>query len=122
LGIANVISIGAAAILGCVVVNEWGTALGQFWVALVLLGIGWNFMYVGGTTILPQAHSPGERAKAQAFNEFAVFGLVTAASLGAGLLQQTAGWNWVNLTVVPGIISVATLNLWMHLRKRTATA
>jgi MFS family permease len=110
-GVINIVLVGAATVLATVAINESGTGLGDFWVALVLLGIGWNFMYVGGTTLLSQAHAPGERAKAQALNEFVMFGLITLASLCAGLLQQTVGWSWVNLAVVPGLLAVAAASL-----------
>lgn len=121
-GVLNVILIGVTAILASVAVNELGTGLGHFWVALVLLGIGWNFMYVGGTTLLSEAHSPGERNKAQAVNEFVMFGLITTASFGSGLLQQTVGWNWVNLAVVPGLLAIATANLWVRGQRRAIPA
>ena len=121
-GVLAVILIGAAAILGAVAIDQSGTTLAQFWAALVLLGIGWNFMYVGGTTLLAEAHGPGERAKAQALNEFVMFAFITAASLGSGLLQQTLGWGWVNLAVVPGIVAIAAAAFWLRLRGRAAPA
>jgi MFS family permease len=121
-GVLNVIVVGAAAILATVAINESGTGLGQFWTALVLLGVGWNFMYVGGTTLLTEGYRVEERAKAQALNEFVMFGLITAASFGSGLLQQTAGWSWVNLAVVPGILAVAAATLWLRGRRRELPA
>ncbi len=121
-GVLTIILIGAGAILATVAVNESGTGLAEFWTALVLLGIGWNFMYVGGTTLLAEAYGPGEGAKAQAINEFVMFALITLASLGSGLLQQTVGWSWVNLAVVPGILAVAAASLWLQSRRRVKTA
>jgi MFS family permease len=121
-GVLTVILIGAAAILGTVAINESGTGLAQFWTALVLLGLGWNFMYVGGTTLLTEGYRPEERAKAQAVNEFVMFALIATASLGSGLLQQTVGWSWVNLSVVPGILAVAAASLWLRGRRRALPA
>ena len=121
-GVLEVILIGAAAMLATVAVNEAGTGLMQFWTALVLLGIGWNFMYVGGTTLLSEGYAPAERAKAQAINEFVMFAMITAASFGSGLLQQTVGWSWVNLAVVPGILAVAAAGLWLRGRRRALPA
>ena len=121
-GVLTVIMIGAGAILATVAINETGTGLAQFWTALVLLGIGWNFMYVGGTTLLTQGYRPEERAKAQALNEFVLFALIAAASFGSGLLQQTVGWSWVNLAVVPGILAVAAASLWLRGRRRALAA
>jgi MFS family permease len=120
--VLTVILVGAGAILGAVAIDQSGTSLTQFWTALVLLGVGWNFMYVGGTTLLGEAHGPGERAKAQALNEFVMFAFITVASLGSGLLQQTAGWGWVNLAVVPGILAIAAAAVWLRLRGRAAPA
>jgi hypothetical protein len=79
-------------------------------------------MYVGGTTLLAEAHGPAERAKAQALNEFVMFAFITAASLGSGLLQQTVGWAWVNLAVVPGLLAIAAATLWLRLRGQAAAA
>jgi MFS family permease len=121
-GVIEVILIGAAAMLATVAINEAGTGLMQFWTALVLLGVGWNFMYVGGTTLLTEGYAPAERAKAQAVNEFVMFALITAASFSSGLLQQTVGWSWVNLAVVPGILAVAAAGLWLRGRRRALTA
>ncbi|HSD34556.1 MAG TPA: MFS transporter [Alphaproteobacteria bacterium] len=121
-GVLTVILVGAATILGAVAIDQSGTSLAQFWTALVLLGIGWNFMYVGGTTLLAEAHGPAERAKAQALNEFVMFAFITAASLGSGLLQQTVGWVWVNLAVVPGLLAIAAATLWLRPRGRAAAA
>src|SRR3546814_20000161 len=67
--------------IGCVLVNLSGVALGQFGLALVLLGLGWNFMFVGGTTLLTEPYAPAEKAKVQAVNDFTVFGVVAVASL-----------------------------------------
>jgi MFS family permease len=121
-GVLHVILIGAAAMLATVAVNETGTGLAEFWTALVLLGIGWNFMYVGGTTLLSEAYAPAERARAQALNEFVMFGLITAASLSSGLLQHTVGWSWVNLALVPGLIAVSAATLWLRSRRRAMMA
>jgi MFS family permease len=122
LGVLTVILMGAAAILATVAINETGTGLAQFWTALVLLGVGWNFMYVGGTTLLTEGYRPEERAKAQALNEFVLFALIAAASFGSGLLQQTVGWTWVNLAVVPGILTVVVASLWLRGRRRPLAA
>jgi MFS family permease len=121
-GVLHIILIGAAAMLATVAINETGTGLSEFWTALVLLGIGWNFMYVGGTTLLTEAYAPAERARAQALNEFVMFALITAASLSSGLLQQSVGWSWVNLAVVPGLLAVSAAALWLRSRRRAMMA
>ena len=117
LGLPAVILSGIAALGGTVLVNALGISIWHFWLALVLLGIGWNFMFVGGTTLLAEAHSPAERAKAQALNDFMMFSLVAIASLGSGALQHEAGWAAVNLALVPGLGVAAAVNLWLRRRR-----
>src|SRR3546814_3581517 len=75
-GVLRIILAGTVLMIGCVIVNLSGDAVGQFGVALVLLGLGWNFMFVGGTTLLTETYAPGEKAKVQAANDFVVFGVV----------------------------------------------
>ncbi len=80
-----------------------GIEIGHFYVALILLGLGWNFGFIGGTAMLTQAQRPEERARTQAANDFIVFGMVAVASLSSGALIQTAGWapiNWLLLALV----------------------
>ncbi|MDJ0683331.1 MAG: MFS transporter [Alphaproteobacteria bacterium] len=112
-GVLTIIKAGAVLVGGCVLVSLSGIALSDFWVALVLLGIGWNFMFIGGTALLTETYRPAERNKVQAMNDFLVFGTVSVASLSAGLLQHMVGWEAVNLaiTVPVGIAFLAALTL-----------
>ncbi len=123
LGLLPMMGLGAVLMAGCVAVALMGVEFEQFWGALFLLGVGWNFLYVGATLMLNRALAPEERAKAQGANEFIVFGSTAAGSLTAGALQATAGWDWVNLAVLPALL-VAGLALarlgWRQ--RRTATA
>lgn len=121
-GVLNVILAGAGLLLGSVAVGWMGTDLPHFWGALVLLGAGWNLMFVGGTTLLTEAYRPGERAKAQALNELLVFGLVSTASVGAGALQHFLGWEWVNLAVLPGVAVLIVAVFWLRARRVAVAA
>lgn len=76
----------------------------HYWWALVLLGIGWNFLFLTGTSLLPQSYHPSERHKVQAANDFILFGFQAAASLIAGWLLFNAGWHWVVVTSIPFIL------------------
>jgi MFS family permease len=78
-----------------------GITLGHFYVGLILLGLGWNFGFIGGTAMLTAAHRPEERARVQGANEFIVFGTVALASLSSGVLFATVGWGSINWTVLP---------------------
>jgi len=84
-----------------------GQEIANFWIGLVLLGLAWNFMFIGGTTLLTTTYRPAETAKVQGFNDFLVFGTVAVASLSAGILQQKFGWDVVALTILPFFLLVA---------------
>ncbi|GLQ06477.1 MFS transporter [Sneathiella chinensis] len=114
----KIIFIGAVLGMLCVAVALSGLAISHFWVALVLLGVSWNFMFIGGTTLLATTYRPSETAKVQGFNDFMVFGTVATASLSAGILQQTFGWDVVNMTVLPFFAVVAGIALFKIFGRR----
>lgn len=95
-----------------------GNELLYFISALVLLGIGWNFLYVGGTTLLTEAYAPEEKAKVQAANDFLIFGVVVAASFSSGALLNAFGWRGVNVVALPFLIGAGALILWHGVRRR----
>ncbi len=95
-----------------------GLALTQFWGALVLLGVGWNFGFIGATALLTECYRPSERAKVQALNDFLVFGTVALASFGSGQLLHTAGWGGINVGMLPLVALVLALLGWSALRQR----
>jgi MFS family permease len=110
LGVVKMMSLGALALLVASVIGMQGHAYVHYWYALVMLGVGWNFLYVGGTTMLTLTYSMNERFKAQAVNEFTVFGISAAASLLAGTVIHLYGWHtlvWVPLPLLA--ISIAGL-------------
>lgn len=109
-GKLNVIFAGVVILAGSIAAALAGTALTNFWLALFLVGLGWNFMFIGGTTLLTDTYRPSERAKAQALNELLVFGSVAVASLSSGVLLQVVGWNAVNYGAVP-LLLIAALAL-----------
>ena len=90
---------------------------------LILLGVGWNFLYVGGTNLLTRTYTAAERGKAQAANDLTIFIVGLAASLSAGVLQQALGWQMMNLVLLPWLALAAAALLWLgFLRPRTAPA
>lgn len=115
-GVLNIILLGSALMLACVVINLSGTGVVQFLVALVALGIGWNFLFIGGTTLLTAVYAPAEKAKVQALNDFLVFGMVTIASLSSGALLHFFGWRAVNLGVLPLIVLIALVTVYLRAR------
>jgi MFS family permease len=100
LGAARVIAAGAALILAAVAVGTQGLAFAHFWGGLVLLGVGWNFMYVGGTTLLTTTYAPEERARVEGVNETCLFATAVAASTASGAVLGQLGWHGMNLVVV----------------------
>jgi MFS family permease len=121
-GVLNVMLAGVVFAVGCVAVNLTGVGILQFWMALVLLGVGWNFLFVGSTTLLTECYTPAEKAKTQAINDFLVFGAVALCSFSSGALQHGFGWQAVNLGVVAPLLVAVTATLWLKRRRATATA
>jgi len=118
-GNPNIMLTGAAILAICVAINLSGITLAHFWIGSIVLGLGWNFLFVGGTTLVTETYSPAEKAKAQGFNDFMVFGSVAAASLLSGVLHQSIGWQTMNYAVLPllGGIIVAVVWLARHTRR-----
>ncbi|MGF1592938.1 MAG: MFS transporter [Kiloniellaceae bacterium] len=121
-GALPVIAVGGLLILGCAAINLTGVEVLQFWSALLLLGIGWNFMFVGGTTLLTETYRPEEQARVQAFNEFMVFGTTAATALASGAAFTTLGWQAVNLGIVLPVIGATAAAIWLSRRRTPATA
>jgi MFS family permease len=121
-GVLNVILTGVVILLGCIAAAVTGTALLNFWAALFLLGIGWNFMYVGGSALLTESHTPAERAKTQAANDFMVFCTMAISSTSSGVLLQKSGWHAVNYGSIPFLALAASATLWLMWRRRAARA
>jgi MFS family permease len=115
-GALKIIMIGALLQLGCVLVNLQGQTEWNFIAALMLLGLGWNFLFLGGTTLLTSSYSGAEKAVAQGLNDFLVFGMVTMTALGSGALHHAFGWNAINLVMVPFIATAFLLSFWLNRR------
>ncbi len=106
MGVIKVLWIGALLAAMTIIINLTGTTYNHFLTALVLLGVSWNFLFIGGTTLLTETYEPAERAKTQAMNDFLVFTATAAASLSAGALLHNLGWWWVNVAVIPLVIII----------------
>lgn len=104
LGIGKMMAVGAVAMLGTVVAGLQGHAVSHYWIALVLLGIGWNFLYVGGTTLLTRTYNSSERFKAQAVNDFGVFAVSATGSLLAGTVIHLLGWYRLMFLIIPPLL------------------
>jgi MFS family permease len=117
-GVLNVMLAGVVLNLGCVGFALAGVEVVHFWAALVLLGIGWNFMFIGGTALLTECHTPSERAKAQGANDMAIFITMAGTSLSSGLLFTLQGWNLMNELAVPFLLLAGVAMAWLAVLRR----
>jgi MFS family permease len=111
-GLPTILLAGATALAASVGAAVTGQSMAHFWLALLLLGVGWNFLYVAGSALLAQTHLPAERGKIQGINELVVFTAVAFGSLAAGALLHTVGWTALNLPLLPFIATTAAVTLW----------
>lgn len=118
-GVLNLLLVGALLLFGCIGIALSGEDLMHFWWALLLLGIGWNFLYIGGTTLLTEAYAPAEKAKTQGLNDFLMFFAMAGSSFFSGVLVTSAGWTVLNQIAIPFVaLSVfATSLLWLKRRR-----
>lgn len=122
-GEMRILSSGITCYIVCIGIGLSGIAIPQFWLTLVLLGLGWNFLYVGGTSLLTKCYRPSERAKVQGTNDFLVAGTQAVCSFIAGTVQQWAGWEWVLIAAaVPVTIILGTLVWGARSRSKAALA
>ncbi len=121
-GAERIVAIGLGLLAISAVIALAGLSLLHFWSSLIILGLGWNFGFIGATAMLTTTYKPVERTRVQGLNDFLVFGFVALASLLSGKLLSSAGWAWVNIVVFP-IVIVAFLGLgWLALQSRPKPA
>jgi MFS family permease len=121
-GVLAVMLAGMALLAACVAAALAGVDIVHFWVALVALGLGWNFAFVGASTLLTETYRPAERAKVQAANDFLVFGSVASASLSSGAVLHFFGWGAVQVFALPFVAVAALAILWLGRRRRREAA
>jgi MFS family permease len=119
-GALRIMSVGALLNLGCVAVALSGVDLMQFLVALTLLGVGWNFLYTGGSSLLTQTYAPEEKTRAQGAMDSAVFWTMALTSFASGALITTQGWTWLNLGSLLPIAMVLAALAWVGARRKLA--
>jgi len=127
-GVERIVALGLLILASAGAVALAGVDIANFFVALILLGIGWNFGFIGASTMLANAHSPEERGRLQGMNDMIVFGCVTLASLASGGLMNCSGgspvegWNAVNMAMAPFLMLAGGALIWLMLRPSDSKA
>ena len=118
-GVERIAGLGLALIAITAVVAISGVTVAHFWIALSLLGMGWNFAFIGATTMVTQCHRAHERTQVQSFNDFLIFGSMAAASFSSGQVLAYFGWQAINELIFPVILTVFALLAWLKWKVRS---
>ena len=119
-GALRVMAVGLVLEAACIAVALSGVELMRFLVALFTLGVGWNFLFIGGTSLFTQAYRPEEKTKAQAAMDTVIFSTMTITSFSSGALVTTQGWTWLNLGSIVPVLLIATALFWFAAQRRAA--
>ena len=117
-GVLKVMFTGAVILIGCTLVTLSGQAYHQYFIALVMLGVGWNFLFVGGTTLLTEVYLPAEKGVIQGINDFMVFSATAFTALTSGYFHHLLGWKILNLYAIPTICFAAAIILILGLSRK----
>lgn len=121
-GRERIVALGLILLVACAIVGLSGIELWQFWTSLILLGLGWNFGFIGATAMVADTYRPREKGKVQGFHDFVLFSSVAVASLSSGMIYNAYGWDMLNWLVFP-VIAVCVVGLVLLRRvNRTAAA
>jgi MFS family permease len=118
-GVLEIVLAGLALLFGCIGIALQGVTLTHFFWALLLLGVGWNFLFVGGTTLLTETYEPNEKAKTQGLNDFLVFAAMLVSSTTSGAVVTGAGWHTLNQLALPLLLVTALAASVLRLRLRS---
>jgi len=119
-GAERIVATGLLLLVFCALAALTGHGVGHFWLALILLGLGWNFGFIGGTALVTRTYRAEEREKVQALNDFLVFGCVAVASFSSGQMLIVGGWDLLNLAVLPVALACLAALFWQMRRARRA--
>lgn len=116
-GVLQIMIVGCVLLVLCALINLNGTSLLHFEAALILLGVGWNFLYIGATTLLTDTYTSNERSKAQGLNDTFVFATLTITSLASGAMVAQFGWQPINLYSIPPVLAVGFGLVWLVFKR-----
>jgi MFS family permease len=111
-GAPKIAAIGMAILIGAAITGLSGITFGNFAAALILLGLGWNFGFIGATTMLTKCYTSSERGKVQGANDFIMSAVVALASFSSGKLWAAAGWSFINIAIFPIALLALLLIVW----------
>jgi MFS family permease len=117
-GVLNVMLAGVVLNFACIGIALAGVDVPNFWAALFLLGVGWNFLYIGATALLTETYRPAEKAKAQGANDLSIFVVMATSSFASGLLLETNGWQLLNYLAIPFVGAIGLAVLWLMSKRR----
>ncbi len=121
-GVNNILIAGSVLCGASIVIHLSGIGFMNFLFGLVLVGVGWNFLFTGGTTLLTQTYTPAEKAKVQGLNDFFIWGTISIGAVTSGAVQHSVGWSAVNLVMAPLVLVVFATTLWLRFSGRKAAA
>lgn len=121
-GVNNILIAGAVLCGVSIVIHLSGITFLNFLAGLVLVGVGWNFLFTGGTTLLTETYTPKEKAKVQGLNDFFIWGTISIGAVTSGAVQHSIGWDAVNLVMAPLVVIVFLTTLWLRFSGRKSSA
>ena len=121
-GLMTILLTGVVLNVGCVAIALSGVDVAHFWFALVLVGVGWNFLFVGATALLTESHTPAERAKVQGVNDAVIFTMLVVSSLSSGALFTYQGWQVMNAAALPFLLLTGAAIAWLAAQRRGQAA
>ena len=119
-GAKRIVALGLALEVAAALVDLHGVTVAHFWTGLILLGVGWNFGFIGASAMVVAAHQPEERTKVQSFNDFVIFGTMAVGSFASGQMLAGGGWSLVNMIVFPPAAIGLVALVWLALRPQPA--
>jgi len=117
-GVLRIMLAGVVIMCVCLAVSLSGVSVAHFWWSLVLLGLGWNFMFVGGSTLVTECYLPAEKARAQGLHDLLVFCTTATSSFASGLLLKANGWEMLNYAAMPFLLASAVATFWLINQRR----
>jgi MFS family permease len=119
-GVLKVMAAGVLLNLACIGIGLSGLRIAHFWWSLVLLGVGWNFLFIGATTLLTEAYRPSEKAKTQGTNDACIAVVTAASSFASGLILVRGGWETLNHAAVPFVLAMGVALAWLGIKRARA--